>query len=196
MKFISWNVNGLRACMQKGFLDFFQEIDADIFCLQETKLQEGQIDLNLPGYHQYWNYAEKKGYSGTAIFTKEEPLQVTYGIGVEEHDHEGRVITAEYPEFYFVTVYVPNAQQELKRLDYRIKIAESVDKSIFQYFGKTASLFVRKTGIPTIGLRIFQINLLMCHIQISRIDHRLFLFQFFQISQKIRLPLHPVIQSL
>ena len=121
MKFISWNVNGLRACMQKGFLDFFQEIDADIFCLQETKLQEGQIDLNLPGYHQYWNYAEKKGYSGTAIFTKEEPLQVTYGIGVEEHDHEGRVITAEYPEFYFVTVYVPNAQQELKRLDYRMQ---------------------------------------------------------------------------
>ena len=119
MKFISWNVNGLRACMQKGFLDFFQEIDADIFCLQETKLQEGQIDLNLPGYHQYWNYAEKKGY--TAIFTKEEPLQVTYGIGVEEHDHEGRVITAEYPEFYFVTVYVPNAQQELKRLDYRMQ---------------------------------------------------------------------------
>ena len=121
MKFISWNVNGLRACMQKGFLDFFKEIDADIFCLQETKLQEGQIDLNLPGYHQYWNYAEKKGYSGTAIFTKEEPLQVTYGIGVEEHDHEGRVITAEYPEFYFVTVYVPNAQQELKRLDYRMQ---------------------------------------------------------------------------
>lgn len=121
MKFISWNVNGLRACMQKGFLDFFKEIDADIFCLQETKLQEGQIDLELPGYHQYWNYAEKKGYSGTAIFTKEEPLQVTYGIGVEEHDHEGRVITAEYPEFYFVTVYVPNAQQELKRLDYRMQ---------------------------------------------------------------------------
>ena len=107
--------------MQKGFLDFFQEIDADIFCLQETKLQEGQIDLDLPGYHQYWNYAEKKGYSGTAIFTKAEPLRVTYGIGVEEHDHEGRVITAEYPEFYFVTVYVPNAQQELKRLDYRMQ---------------------------------------------------------------------------
>lgn len=102
MKLISWNVNGLRACMQKGFLDFFQETDADIFCLQETKLQEGQIALDLPGYHQYWNYAEKKGYSGTAIFTKEEPIQVTYGIGVEEHDHEGRVITAEYSEFYFV----------------------------------------------------------------------------------------------
>lgn len=105
----------------EGLFRFFQEIDADIFCLQETKLQEGQIDLNLPGYHQYWNYAEKKGYSGTAIFTKAEPLQVTYGIGVEEHDHEGRVITAEYPEFYFVTVYVPNAQQELKRLDYRMQ---------------------------------------------------------------------------
>ena len=121
MKLISWNVNGIRACVQKGFLEFFREADADIFCLQETKLQEGQIDLNLPGYHQYWNYAEKKGYSGTAIFTKAEPLRVTYGIGVEEHDHEGRVITAEYPEFYFVTVYVPNAQQELKRLDYRMQ---------------------------------------------------------------------------
>ena len=125
MKFISWNVNGLRACMQKGFLDFFQEIDADIFCLQETKLQEGQIDLNLPGYHQYWNYAEKKGYSGTAIFTKEEPLQVTYGIGVEEHDHEGRVITLEYPGFYLVTVYTPNAQDGLKRLDYRLRWEEA-----------------------------------------------------------------------
>ena len=124
MKLISWNVNGLRACMQKGFLDFFKEVDADIFCLQETKLQEGQIELELPGYHQYWNYAEKKGYSGTAIFTKEEPIRVTYGIGIEEHDHEGRVITAEYPEFYFVTVYVPNAQQELKRLDYRMKWEE------------------------------------------------------------------------
>lgn len=121
MKLISWNVNGLRACMQKGFLDFFQETDADIFCLQETKLQEGQIALDLPGYHQYWNYAEKKGYSGTAIFTKEEPIQVTYGIGVEEHDHEGRVITAEYSEFYFVTVYVPNAQRELTRLEYRMQ---------------------------------------------------------------------------
>ena len=114
MKLISWNVNGLRACMQKGFLDFFQETDADIFCLQETKLQEGQIALDLPGYHQYWNYAEKKGYSGTAIFTKEEPIQVTYGIGVEEHGHEGRGFTAEYSEFYFVTVYVLNvAHQEI-----------------------------------------------------------------------------------
>ncbi len=101
MKFISWNVNGLRACMQKGFLDFFKEIDADIFCLQETKLQEGQIDLNLPGYHQYWNYAEKKGYSGTAIFTKEEPLQVTYGIGVEEHDHEGQSDHGRVPGVLF-----------------------------------------------------------------------------------------------
>lgn len=121
MKFISWNVNGLRACVGKGFLDFFKEADADIFCLQETKLQEGQIDLELPGYHQYWNYAEKKGYSGTAIFSKEETLQVTCGIGVEEHDHEGRVITLEYPDFYFVTVYTPNSQNELARLDYRMK---------------------------------------------------------------------------
>ncbi len=121
MKFISWNVNGIRACMGKGFLDFFKETDADIFCLQETKLQAGQIDLELPGYHQYWNYAEKKGYSGTAIFSKEEALQATYGIGVEEHDHEGRVITLEYPDFYFVTVYTPNSQNELARLDYRMK---------------------------------------------------------------------------
>ena len=121
MKFISWNVNGIRACMGKGFLDFFKETDADIFCLQETKLQAGQIDLELPGYHQYWNYAEKKGYSGTAIFAKEEALKVTYGIGVEEHDHEGRVITLEYPDFYFVTVYTPNSQEGLKRLDYRMK---------------------------------------------------------------------------
>lgn len=121
MKLISWNVNGLRACMQKGFLDFFREADADIFCLQETKMQEGQLALDLPGYHQYWNYAEKKGYSGTAVFTKKEPLRVTCGIGVEEHDHEGRVITCEYADFYFVTVYTPNSQDELKRLDYRMK---------------------------------------------------------------------------
>ena len=121
MKFISWNVNGLRACVGKGFLDFFKEADADIFCLQETKLQAGQIDLELPGYHQYWNYAEKKGYSGTAIFAKEEALQVTCGIGMEEHDHEGRVLTLEYPDFYFVTVYTPNSQIELARLDYRMK---------------------------------------------------------------------------
>lgn len=121
MKFISWNVNGLRACIGKGFLDFFKEADADIFCVQETKLQAGQIDLELPGYHQYWNYAEKKGYSGTAIFSKEEAMQVTYGIGIEEHDHEGRVITLEYPDFYFVTVYTPNSQNELARLDYRMK---------------------------------------------------------------------------
>lgn len=121
MKFISWNVNGLRACVGKGFMDFFKEADADIFCLQETKLQAGQIDLELPGYHQYWNYAEKKGYSGTAVFSKEEALQVTCGIGVEEHDHEGRVLTLEYPDFYFVTVYTPNSQNELARLDYRMK---------------------------------------------------------------------------
>lgn len=120
MKLISWNVNGLRACMQKGFLDFFNEVDADIFCIQESKLQEGQIDLDLPGYHQYWNYAEKKGYSGTAIFTKKEPLSVTYGIGIEEHDHEGRVITLEYEDFYMVTCYTPNSQNELARLPYRM----------------------------------------------------------------------------
>lgn len=121
MKLISWNVNGLRACMGKGFMDFFKETDADIFCLQETKLQEGQITLELPGYHQYWNYAEKKGYSGTAVFAKEEPLSVTYGIGIEEHDHEGRVITLEFPAFYITTVYTPNSQRELTRLSYRMQ---------------------------------------------------------------------------
>ena len=120
MRLISWYVNGLRACVGKGFLDFFHEIDADVFCVQETKLQEGQIDLNLPGYHQYWNYAVKKGYSGTAVFTKEEPLSVTYGLGIEEHDQEGRMITLEFEDFYFVTVYTPNSQNELKRLDYRM----------------------------------------------------------------------------
>lgn len=121
MKFISWNVNGLRACVQKGFLDFFNSIDADFFYIQESKLQAGQIDLDLPGYHQYWNYAEKKGYSGTAIFAKNEPLSVSYGIGIEEHDKEGRVITLEYDNFYLVTCYTPNSQNELKRLPYRMQ---------------------------------------------------------------------------
>ena len=121
MKLISWNVNGLRACVQKGFLDFFKQMDADIFCIQESKLQEGQIDLDLWGYHQYWNYAVKKGYSGTAIFTKEEPMNVTLGMGIEEHDKEGRVITLEYPGFYMVTVYTPNSQNELARLSYRMQ---------------------------------------------------------------------------
>ena len=121
MKLISWNVNGLRACMTKGFIDFFKEADADIFCLQETKLQEGQIELELSGYHQYWNYAEKKGYSGTAVFSKKEPISVVYGIGIEEHDHEGRVITLEYPEFFVVTVYTPNSQDGLARLSYRMR---------------------------------------------------------------------------
>ncbi len=119
-KLISWNVNGLRACVTKGFLDFFKKADADIFCVQETKLQEGQIDLDLPGYYSYWNYAEKKGYSGTAVFTKEEPLSVRYGIGIEEHDHEGRVITLEFSEWYLVNCYTPNSQNELQRLDYRM----------------------------------------------------------------------------
>lgn len=121
MKCISWNVNGIRACVGKGFLDFFKEIDADIFCIQESKMQEGQLELDLPGYYQYWNYAQRKGYSGTAIFTKQEPLSVQYGIGAEEHDKEGRVITLEYPDFYMITVYTPNSQNELKRLDYRME---------------------------------------------------------------------------
>lgn len=121
MKFISWNVNGIRACVQKGFVEFFRGADADIFCIQETKMQEGQLELDLEGYHQYRNYAVKKGYSGTAVFTKKEPLSVAYGIGIEEHDQEGRVITLEFEDFYFVTVYTPNSQNELARLDYRMK---------------------------------------------------------------------------
>lgn len=121
MKMVSWNVNGLRACVTKGFVDIFNKLDADIFCLQETKLQEGQIDLPLEGYYQYWNYAEKKGYSGTAIFTKKEPLAVTNGIEIDEHNTEGRVITLEFQDFFFVTCYTPNSQNELKRLDYRMK---------------------------------------------------------------------------
>ena len=119
-KLISWNVNGIRACVKKGFLEYFNEANADIFCLQETKLQEGQLDLNLEGYHQYWNYAEKKGYSGTALFTKEKPLNILYGLGIEEHDNEGRVITAEFNEYYVVTVYTPNSKEKLARLDYRM----------------------------------------------------------------------------
>ena len=125
MKFISWNVNGLRACVTKGFQDYFDAVDADFFCLQETKLQQGQIDLPLPGYHQFWNYAEKKGYSGTAIFTKQEPLSVVYGVGVPELDTEGRLITLEYPDFYIITCYTPNAQQGLARIDHRLKWDEA-----------------------------------------------------------------------
>lgn len=121
MKLVSWNVNGIRACVQKGFMDFFNKEDADIFCIQESKMQEGQLELDMPGYYQYWNYAERKGYSGTAIFTKKEPISVQYGIGIDEHDHEGRVITLEYETFYMVTVYTPNSQTELARLDYRMR---------------------------------------------------------------------------
>lgn len=120
-KLISWNVNGIRACVKKGFLDFFNEIDADIFCIQETKLQEDQIDLQLDGYYQYWNYAERKGYSGTALFTKEKPLSVIYGLGLEEHDNEGRVITAEFDKYYVVTVYTPNSKEKLARIEYRMQ---------------------------------------------------------------------------
>ena len=121
MKFISWNVNGIRACLKKGFEEYFKETDADIFCIQETKCQVGQVELDLPGYYQYWNGAQKKGYSGTAVFTKKEPMQVTYGIGIEKHDQEGRVITLEYENYYFVTVYTPNSQSELARLSYRME---------------------------------------------------------------------------
>lgn len=130
MKLISWNVNGLRAAVNKGFMDIFHNLDADIFCLQETKLQQGQIELNLPGYEQYWNYAEKKGYSGTAVFTKKTPLSVTYGIGIEDHDHEGRVITLEYENFYCITCYTPNSQNELVRLPYRMQWEDDFRKYI------------------------------------------------------------------
>lgn len=128
MRLISWNVNGIRAAVKKGFMDFFNDVDADIFCLQETKLSAGQLDLELEGYHQYWNYAEKKGYSGTAIFTKEEPIHVSYGIDMEEHDKEGRVITCEYEDFFLVTCYTPNSQRGLARLDYRMEWEEDFRK--------------------------------------------------------------------
>lgn len=121
MKFISWNVNGLRACVGKGFCEIFESMNADFFCLQETKMQEGQLDITFPGYESYWNYADKKGYSGTAVFTKHKPLSVTYGLGIDEHDHEGRVITLEMESFYLVTVYTPNSQDGLRRLDYRMR---------------------------------------------------------------------------
>lgn len=128
MKLISWNVNGLRACVEKGFVDIFNSLEADIFCVQETKLQEGQIKLELPDYFQYWNYAEKKGYSGTALFTKEKPLSVSYGMGIPVHDTEGRLITAEYPDFYIVVCYTPNSQNELKRLPYRMEWEDDIRK--------------------------------------------------------------------
>ena len=121
MKLVSWNVNGLRACLGKGFLEAFRQLDADIFCIQESKMQQGQAELDLPGYYEYWNSAEKKGYSGTAVFSRTEPLHVAYGMGIDLHDHEGRVITAEYPQFYLVNVYTPNSQRELARLDYRMQ---------------------------------------------------------------------------
>lgn len=141
MKFVSWNVNGLRACMGKGFLDSFSAMDADFFCLQETKLQPDQIALDLPGYYQYWNSAEKKGYSGTAIFTKHEPLSVFYGLDIERHDHEGRVITLEYPDFYLVDVYVPNARRELERLPYRMDWEDSFREYLVS-LDKTKSVIV------------------------------------------------------
>ncbi|MCH1983833.1 exodeoxyribonuclease III [Ruminococcus sp. OA3] len=141
MKLISWNVNGLRACVNKGFLDIFAQLDGDIFCIQESKLQEGQIELDLPGYYQYWNYAKKKGYSGTAVFTKEEPLSVTYGIGTEEHDQEGRVITLEYEKYYLVTVYTPNSQSELARLPYRMEWEDAFLKYLSELKGKKPVIF-------------------------------------------------------
>ncbi len=141
MKFVSWNVNGLRACVTKGFKDFFNDVDADIFCVQETKLQEGQIDFAPEGYYAYWNYAEKKGYSGTAVFTKKEPLGVTYGLGIEEHDKEGRLITLEFDDFYFATVYTPNSKQELLRLDYRMVWEDDFRKYLLKLNEKKPVVF-------------------------------------------------------
>ena len=132
MKLVSWNVNGIRACITKGFEESFAKLDADIFCLQETKCQENQVKLELPGYHQYWNYANRKGYSGTAVFTKQEPLSVTYGLGIEEHDKEGRVITLEYEEFYIVTIYTPNVKRELERLEYRMIWEDEIRKYLLK----------------------------------------------------------------
>ena len=136
MKFISWNVNGLRACVGKDFSQSFESLNADFFCLQETKMQAGQLELQFPGYTSYWNYAEKKGYSGTAIYTRKEPLAVTYGIGIDEHDHEGRVITLEYDKFFLVTVYTPNSQEELRRLDYRMTWADAFQAYLHQLDAK------------------------------------------------------------
>ena len=136
MKFISWNVNGLRACVGKDFSQSFESLNADFFCLQETKMQAGQLELQFPGYTSYWNYAEKKGYSGTAIYTRKEPLAVTYGIGIDEHDHEGRVITLEYDKFFLVTVYTPNAQEELRRLDYRMTWEDAFQAYLHQLDAK------------------------------------------------------------
>ena len=136
MKLISWNVNGLRACDGKGFREIFSQLDADVFCLQETKMQEGQLDIDFPGYESYWNYAEKKGYSGTAIFTRRKPLNVRLGMGIEEHDREGRIITLEFDEFYVVTVYTPNSQDELRRLDYRMKWEEDFRKFLLELDAK------------------------------------------------------------
>ena len=136
MKFISWNVNGLRACLGKGFQEYFDRADADFFCLQETKLSDGQLSLPLPGYHAYWNYADKKGYSGTAVFAREDPLNVTYGVGVPELDTEGRMITLEYPKFYLVTCYTPNAQRELARIDHRMKWDDAFRAKLAQLDGQ------------------------------------------------------------
>ena len=174
MKLISWNVNGLRACMNKGFADFMAEADADIFCVQETKMQREQATFDFPGYFEYWNSAEKKGYSGTAVFTKEEPLEVTYGLGIDEHDHEGRVITCQFPEFYLVNVYTPNSQDGLTRLAYRqvwedaflirVQVAEGIGKAGGQQFRQLGPFFIGKARITSVGLPVFQINVVVGYV--------------------------------
>ena len=182
LKFISWNVNGIRACCDKGFRDIFNELDADFFCLQETKMQEGQLDLQFEGYQSYWNYAEKKGYSGTAIFTRHQPLSVTYGIGVEEHDHEGRVVTLEMDKFYLVTVYVPNSQDELRRLDYRMTWEDAFLAYVKQLDAKKPVVFRKAiVGMQVLRMRnvpssvIYFLKDLQIHSDISIPNKRKFI---------------------
>ena len=175
MKLISWTVNGLRACVEKGFVDIFKELDADFFCIQESKLQAGQIDLDLPGYYQYWNYAEKKGYSGTAVFTKHKPLNVMLGIGVEEHDHEGRVVTLEYDNYYVITVYTPNSQDGLKRLEYRMKWEEDFCVYLKKLEESKPVIFcgdlnVVPNAFHEAGLKILSSGTLCIHTGILRIE--------------------------
>ena len=180
MKFISWNVNGLRACVQKGFLEYFNSTDADFFCIQESKLQEGQIALDLPGYHQYWNYAEKKGYSGTAIFTRHEPISVSYGLNIPEHDTEGRVITLEYGNFYLVTCYTPNSQNELARLSYRMQWEDAFRSYLIELDQKKPVILCGDLNVAheEIDLKNPKTNPYRCYKPLKRWVHVLQIFLF------------------
>ena len=169
LKFISWNVNGLRACYDKGFADVFNRLEADFFCLQETKMQEGQLDVQFEGYQSYWNYAEKKGYSGTAIFSKVKPLSVTYGLGIEEHDHEGRVITLELESYYLITVYTPNSQEELRRLDYRMKWDDDFRAYLKKLEEKKPVIVCGDLNVAQVSLMKSVQSSLLCLNQVLRI---------------------------